>query len=104
MVDPRDLSCATFANGWTMWHYRTSDHLRKVLEPDYFMEVSYLLSVGDFICVNTSWGAVDIGGTILMVTKSTANYGRNVVSLKPTSGHVTVKENLTYGTLEDRVV
>ena len=46
------LSAISYANGFTLWHYRTSDSSDEVLSPGYFDTVAKMLRVGDFMFVN----------------------------------------------------
>ena len=63
--EPRDLSVLAYANGFTLWHYRTSDQ-RAVLTDDagcrpgpangYFAAANELLRRGDQIVVSLDGG------------------------------------------------
>lgn len=49
-----DMSVIAYANGWTMWHYRTQDELALVLNTDYFPKRAVdLMAVGDVIYVTS---------------------------------------------------
>jgi hypothetical protein len=51
----RDLSVLAYANGFTLWHYRTADGLDALLRDDadgYFAAARDLLRPGDQIIVN----------------------------------------------------
>ena len=50
--DPRQLSVVGYANGFTLWHFRSADTAADVLSPRYFAAGRDLLRVGDFILVN----------------------------------------------------
>jgi outer membrane protein assembly factor BamB len=54
--DPNQLSALTYANGFTLWHYRTPDDFTRVCGAGagagYFAAASNLLRVGDKIIVN----------------------------------------------------
>ena len=49
-----DMSVIAYANGWTLWHYRTQDELALVLNTDYFpKKIIDLMAVGDVIYVTS---------------------------------------------------
>jgi len=59
----RNLSVLNYANGFTLWHYRTRDSLCEVTSKGYFKDASDMLKDGDFILVSS----VD-GGKLVFVT------------------------------------
>jgi hypothetical protein len=50
--DPSNLSALTYANGFTLWHYRTADAAAVVDTSGYFNDAAGMLRVGDFIFGN----------------------------------------------------
>ena len=52
--DPHNLSALTYANGFTLWHYKTPDTAATVDTSGYFNDASGMLRVGDFIFANAS--------------------------------------------------
>lgn len=60
----RELSVLAYANGFTLWHYRTEDPLADLLDPSigafenagYFGAACDLLCAGDQIVVNLNGG------------------------------------------------
>ena len=52
--DPNNLSALTYANGFTLWHYKTPDLSDTVDTSGYFNEAAGMLRVGDFILANAS--------------------------------------------------
>ncbi len=50
--DPRNLSALTYANGFTLWHYKTPDPASAVDDTGYFNTAAGMLRVGDFIFGN----------------------------------------------------
>ena len=54
--NPSNLSALCYANGFTLWHYKTPDHPSKIHTADYFNEAAAMLRVGDFMFVNTNSG------------------------------------------------
>jgi hypothetical protein len=62
--DPRELSVLAYANGFTLWHYRTRDGRADLTQGDrpaqpdggYFAAANELLRRGDQIVVNLEGG------------------------------------------------
>lgn len=54
----RNLSVLSYANGFTLWHYTTTDNNTAVTAASYFNTASDMLRKGDLIIAN-----VDTGGT-----------------------------------------
>lgn len=48
----KDLSVLVYANGFTIWHYKTDDQLHEVLS-GYFNPVSDMMNKNDMIILNT---------------------------------------------------
>lgn len=62
----RELSVLAYANGFTLWHYRTADPLAALLAPDgsYFAAADELLRPGDQILLSLAAGSRAAGATI----------------------------------------
>jgi outer membrane protein assembly factor BamB len=56
---PKNLSALAYANGFTLWHYKTPDPALEVDTAGYFNGAATMLRDGDFIMANTN-----IGGTL----------------------------------------
>ena len=56
---PNNLSALTYANGFTLWNYKTADTAAEVDTEGYFNQAAGMLRVGDFIFANAS-----INGTV----------------------------------------
>lgn len=52
MYDPNKLWAMTFANGLTLWNYKTPDEAHVVYAPNYFALASHMLRAGDKVIVN----------------------------------------------------
>jgi hypothetical protein len=52
----RDLSVLAYANGFTMWHYKTSSTLETVMVPGYFAETDDMMHPGDLIYISAADG------------------------------------------------
>jgi hypothetical protein len=65
----RELSVLAYANGFTLWHYRTSDPVPAILAPGgrYFAAADELLRPGDQILLSLA-GAAQPAGAALVVT------------------------------------
>lgn len=73
----KNLSVLAYANGFTLWHYVTTDAAAEVMTaPAYFAGASDLLRGGDVVIVNSA-GA----GCIVMVTASSFTDGVTVSAL-----------------------
>lgn len=69
--NPNDLSALSYANGFTLWHYKTADAPTTVDTTGYFNEAAGMLRVGDFIMANTNVGGAVQSG-VLVVTDAGA--------------------------------
>lgn len=72
----RNLSVLSYANGFTLWHYATSDNAAAVAGAGYFNDASDLLRKGDLILANT-----DTAGTLTAKIYSVANSASGVVTI-----------------------
>ncbi len=52
MYNERNLSVLSYANGFTLWHYRTDDTRTTVLASGYFSEAADVVRKGDAIHCN----------------------------------------------------
>lgn len=52
----KNLSALGYANGFTLWHYRTPDSRGEITAPGYFSAAYRMVRVGDFILINGSAG------------------------------------------------
>lgn len=68
--DARNLSVLSYANGFTLWHYRTEDPAATVDDAGYFNEASRMLREGDFILVNAGLGTAPESGVMVVVANS----------------------------------
>jgi hypothetical protein len=63
----RDLSVLAYANGFTLWHYKSgSDPLARVREENYFADASDMMAAGDMIMVSSA----TYGASILSVVST----------------------------------
>ena len=60
----KDLSVLAYANGFTLWHYKTDDTDNAVDDTNYFQAAIDMLRVGDMILASTGG---PVGGGILRV-------------------------------------
>jgi hypothetical protein len=63
----KDLSAIAYANGFTVWHYRTADLAADVDNSGYFGGAADMLRVGDFMLVNAGVDSLATHG-VLVVT------------------------------------
>ena len=64
------LSALTYANGFTLWHYRTPDNNTDVDTTGYFNVASAMLRVGDFIFANCSVNTTPTNGVFVVTTNT----------------------------------
>ena len=53
----RNLSVLAYANGFTLWHYKTSVDTLGTAAGDYFADAQDMLTAGDMMVVNAKDGA-----------------------------------------------
>jgi outer membrane protein assembly factor BamB len=68
--DASNLSALTYANGFTLWHYKTPDAATVVDGGGYFNEAASMLRVGDFVFANTSIGGTVASGVFIVRSNS----------------------------------
>jgi outer membrane protein assembly factor BamB len=68
--DASNLSALTYANGFTLWHYKTPDAAADVDANGYFSEAASMLRVGDFIFANASVDATMESGVFIVAANS----------------------------------
>jgi hypothetical protein len=67
----RNLSVLAYANGFTLWHYRSAEDAPTALDkPGYFAEAGDLLASGDIVMVSGQHGA-----RIASVTQAANGFG-----------------------------
>lgn len=52
--DPIGLSALSYANGFTLWHYRSGDRAAEVDGLGYFDAAARILRIGDFLFLNVA--------------------------------------------------
>jgi hypothetical protein len=68
--DPNNLSVLAYANGFTMWHYRTDDAASDVDTSGYFNEAANMLRTGDFVFANANLAATPQNGVFVVLSNS----------------------------------
>ena len=64
--DPNNLSALTYANGFTLWHYKTPDLAADVDTTGYFDDAASILRTGDFIMANTAIDSTIASGVFIV--------------------------------------
>ena len=77
----RNLSVLAYANGFTLWHYATSDAGNTVDAAGYFNGAAEMMRVGDVILANTETGGAAKAG--LLVVSANAGGVVDVNDLTP---------------------
>ena len=72
----RNLSVLSYANGFTLWHYTSTDNNAAVIAASYFNSASDMLRKGDLIIAN-----VDTGGTQANKQYFVSNVASGVVTI-----------------------
>ena len=62
----KNLSVLQYANGYTGWHYTTTDTAEDVDSVGYFNDASDMLKAGDTIMLNANIDGVLVGGHLLV--------------------------------------
>jgi hypothetical protein len=65
-----NLSALGYANGFTLWHYRTTDLAAEVDNAGYFNAAGRMVRVGDFILVNAGLDSLPTHGVAVVVASS----------------------------------
>lgn len=63
---PKDLIVLAYANGFTLWHYTTTDPHTTVRQSGYFNADSHMLRVGDMMMANTDTDGTPAAGIFLV--------------------------------------
>lgn len=71
----KELSVIAYANGWTMWQYRTDDSI-DLIEQDlnYFSAPAKLMATGDVIYITS--GSITYMRQVLNIHNTTVQIGR----------------------------
>ena len=64
------LSALNYANGFTLWHYRSSDSQNEIDSSGYFNGAAGLLRPGDFMLLNAGVGVVPTHGLVVVVANA----------------------------------
>jgi hypothetical protein len=67
---PKNLSALAYANGFTLWHYKTPDVAADVDNAGYFNGAASMLRAGDFVFANVNTGATIESGVFIVKTNS----------------------------------
>jgi outer membrane protein assembly factor BamB len=68
--DASNLSALTYANGFTLWHYKTPDTAADVDTTGYFNEAASMLRIGDFIFANADTDATMQSGVFIVASNA----------------------------------
>jgi hypothetical protein len=76
---PKNLSALAYANGFTLWHYKTPDPALEVDTAGYFNGAVTMLRAGDFIMANTNTSGTLQSG--MFIVKSNTGTVVNVANI-----------------------
>ena len=65
--NPKNLSVLAYANGFTLWHYSTTDPANSTDTAGYFNSASDMLRVGDMILANVDTDSANPAAGIFLV-------------------------------------
>ncbi|MBK8909012.1 MAG: hypothetical protein R3D28_01045 [Geminicoccaceae bacterium] len=65
-----NLSAISYANGFTLWHYRTDDLIADVDNVGYFNDASKMLRTGDFVFVNAGVEDIPTHGVVVVLSNT----------------------------------
>lgn len=68
--DASNLSALTYANGFTLWHYKTPDLASDVDTTGYFNDAATMLRVGDFLFANANIDATVESGVFIVASNT----------------------------------
>jgi hypothetical protein len=68
--ESKNLSALGYANGFTLWHYRTTDLAAEVDNAGYFNPASRMLRMGDFIMLNAGIESTPTHGVVVVVANT----------------------------------
>jgi hypothetical protein len=67
---PENLSVLSYANGFTLWHYRTTDNTTDVDTSGYFNAAAKMIRPGDFIFINAGLGGTPSHGIMVILSNA----------------------------------
>lgn len=62
----KDLSVLAYANGFTLWHYGTTEANTAIEAANYFNVASPMVRPGDMILSNTAIGSTPVGNVYIV--------------------------------------
>ncbi len=65
-IDSKNLSVLAYANGFTLWHYTTTDTEAEVLTANYFDEISNIVNIGDMVMLNADTDGTPANGMLVI--------------------------------------
>ena len=79
--NPKNLSVLAYANGFTLWHYTSTDDGTVVDNTGYFNAAADMLRVGDMILANVATSSSPGAGVFLVTANPTGSVA--VANLTP---------------------
>ncbi len=70
--ESKNLSVLAYSNGFTLWHYATTDVASDVDTSGYFNDAADMLRTGDMVMANVDTGGTPAAG-IFLVSSSTGS-------------------------------
>ena len=66
----KNLSALSYANGFTLWHYRTTDAAATVDTAGYFNKAANMMRAGDFVFTNASTSGTPENGVLIVLSNA----------------------------------
>jgi hypothetical protein len=63
-----NLSALAYANGFTLWHYKTTDLATDVDTTGYFNGAAAVVRTGDFVILNSNLSATPAAGFVVVTS------------------------------------
>jgi hypothetical protein len=70
-----NLSVLAYANGFTLWHYTTTEANTAIEAANYFNSAAPLVRPGDMVLSNTSTGTTPVGNVYLIASNNGSTVG-----------------------------
>lgn len=65
-----NLSAISYANGFTLWHYRTDDLIADIDNAGYFNDANKMLRPGDFVFINAGVDDIPTHGVVVVLSNA----------------------------------
>jgi hypothetical protein len=81
--DLKNLSVLAYANGFTLWHYKTPDAPANAARPGYFNDAKETFHVGDMVLANLGFGTTAARNGVFAVVSVEKDRDVDLANLTP---------------------